>query len=100
MYPTPQATATIAHQRQTQLPHHADQDRLIRVARGESLTTASLSPPPRPIDRWSRLTRAVAHMGSRGRLAAIVATRSILKPASSLGARSVAPSELADYVDP
>ena len=86
MYPTPQATATIAHQRQTQLLRHADQDRLVRVARGASPTTAHLSPPPRPIHRWSRLTRAAARMGSRGR-AAIAATRSMLKPASSLGAR-------------
>ena len=86
MYPTPQATATIAHQRQTQLQRHADQDRLVRVARAASPTTASLSPPPRPIHRSSRLTRAVAHIGLSGR-AAIAATRSILKPASSLGAR-------------
>ena len=99
MYPTPQATATIAHQRQTQLLRHADQDGLVRVARGASPTAANLSPPPRLILRWSHVTRAAAGMGSRGR-AAIAATRSILKPASSLGARSVAPSELADYVDP
>jgi hypothetical protein len=86
MYPTPQATATIAHQRQAQLLRHADQDRLFRVARGASPTTANLSPVPRPIHSWSRLTRAAAHMGSRAR-AAIAATRSIRKPASSLGVR-------------
>jgi hypothetical protein len=85
MYPTPQATAIIAHQRQTQLLRHADRDRLVRVARVASPRTANLLPPPRPMRRWSRLTRAATHLGSRGR-AAITATRSILKPASSLGA--------------
>ena len=86
MYPTPQATATMAHQRQTQLLRHTHQDRLVRAAMRASPTTANLSLPPRPIHRWSPLTRAVAQLGSSGR-AAIAATRSILKPASSLGAR-------------
>jgi hypothetical protein len=85
MYPSPQATATIAHQRQTELLRHADRDRLVRVARGASPTTANLSAPPRPVHRWSCLTRAAARIGLRGRTA-IAATRSVLKPAS-LGAR-------------
>ena len=85
MYPTPQATATIAHQRQTQLLRHADQDRLVRVARGASPMTANLSSPPRPMRRWSRLTCVAAHLRSRVR-AALAANRSIRKPASSLGA--------------
>ncbi len=33
MYPTRQAAADIAHQRQTELLRYADRDRLVRVAR-------------------------------------------------------------------
>ena len=78
MYPNPQATTSIAHQRQTQLLLDADQDRLARVARGASPPTATLVLPPGLLRLWFRLTHVAARREARRR-AAIAA--------SALGAR-------------